>query len=63
MGEKMLKYYKYVADQAGLQGKTRLAIETKIPSTKAALAPDTPANLALFREAVAKITERSAPML
>jgi hypothetical protein len=61
MAEALLKYYKYVGDQAGAIGKTQLAMTTKIPSTKAAMAPDSPANLALFRSAVAKITGAPAP--
>ena len=35
--------------------------ETKIPSTQAAVEPDSPQNIALFQEAVKKLTGRPAP--
>jgi hypothetical protein len=63
VGETLLKYYKYVVDEAGLQGKTKLAIETKIPSTKAAMEADSPATIAVFEAAVSKITGKPAPHL
>lgn len=55
MGEKLVKIYQAIQESAGLKGKTLLAMETKIPSTRAALAPDNDANLKLFQEAYAKI--------
>jgi hypothetical protein len=61
MGEKLLRYYQYVADQNGLASKIMLANETKIPSIKAATEPDSPANVAAFQQAVAKITGKPAP--
>jgi len=63
MAETLMLYYKYVSEKAGIGGKTQLAMATKIPSTKAALAPDSEANVALFRDAVAKITGKPAPLL
>ena len=63
MGQKLLSYYKYVADTAGMSGKVKLAQETKIPSTRAAMEPDSDANVALFRAAVAVVTGKPAPTL
>jgi hypothetical protein len=63
MAEVLLQYYKYVADKVGASGKIKLAIETKIPSTKAAMVPDSAANIALFDAAVAKITGAPAPKI
>ncbi len=61
MAEKLMQYYKYMADEQGFPGKLSLARETKIPSAKAALKPDTPENINLFKEAVQKITGKPAP--
>ncbi len=63
MAERLLKYYKYVGDKAGLPGKMQLARVTKIPSTQAAMEPDSPETLRRFREAVAQITGAPAPDL
>lgn len=63
MAEKLLQYYKYVQDRLGLEGKIELAKETKIPSTHAALEPDSVENIKRFKTAVEKITHRSAPDL
>ncbi len=62
MAEKLLLYYKYVAEKKGIEGKMKLASETKIPSTIAATTPDTPENLAKFRKAVEIITGKPAPI-
>jgi len=61
MAEKLLRYYAYVGQEKGLGAKIELATATKIPSTTAATAPDSPANLSLFKEAVARITGGPAP--
>ncbi len=58
MGEKLVKIYQSVQEAAGLKGKTLLAVETKIPSTRAALAPDSEENLELFKRAYLKIVGR-----
>jgi len=63
MAEKLLQYYKYVSEKKNLLGKVELAQLTKIPSTQAAIELDTPDNLKLFRDAVAKITGSPAPFL
>jgi hypothetical protein len=56
MGQKLIEIYKFVADNSGIQGKMKLAIETKIPSTKAAFEPDSIENVELFKEKAMKIT-------
>lgn len=61
MAEKLLKYYKYCFETAGIQGKIDLAKATKVPSNQAALAPDSPENIALFKQVVEQITGRPAP--
>jgi hypothetical protein len=61
MADKLLRYYKYISDEQGLDGKMRLATETKIPSSKAAMEPDSPDNLAAFRKAIEKLTGKPAP--
>jgi len=61
MGERLLKYYQYVGEVQGLSAKMQLATETKVPSMKAATAPDSPEILETFQKAVAKITGKPAP--
>ena len=61
MAEKLLKYYKYVSDSHGIGAKIQLAQDTKIPSARAAMEPDSPQNIARFKSAVQKITGRPAP--
>ena len=61
MGEKLLKYYKYMSDEKGIAGKMCLAKETKMPSQKAALEPDSPQNIEMFINAVENITKKAAP--
>ena len=61
MGAKLAKYYKYITDEAGLGAKTKLAMTTKIPSSKAAMEADTPANVELFKKAIEQITGKPAP--
>ncbi len=61
MAEKLVRIYQAIQEAAGLAGKTKLAMETKVPSTKAALAPDSAENLEKFRAAYAKITGQNPP--
>ncbi|MGA2106126.1 MAG: hypothetical protein ABSH25_00615 [Syntrophorhabdales bacterium] len=63
MAEKLLQYYKYVANTVGIDGKVKLAQETKITSITAATTPDSPENVALFKKAIEKITGKPAPNL
>lgn len=61
MGVVLLKYYKYVADEQGLQGKIALAQKSKIPAIQAATSPDSPENIDLFMKIIKEITGKSAP--
>lgn len=63
MAEKLLQYYKYAHELLGLEGKIQLAKETKIPSTQAALEPDTSETIQRFKAAIEKITHKPAPDL
>lgn len=63
MGERLIKFYQYVGDQLGFQGKMKLAQETKIPSSRAGLEPDSDLNIKRFNEAIIKLTGRPAPKL
>jgi len=63
MADRLLQYYKYVADEIGVDGKMKLAMETKVSSMSAATAPDSPENIALFKKAIEKITGKPAPNL
>lgn len=56
-----MKYYAYIAEKKGLSGKIELAKITLMPGPKAALEPDSLQNIALFKEAVEKITKEKAP--
>lgn len=61
MAEKLLLYYKFVKDVQGLTGQMKLAQETKIPATKAAMEPDSNENIRIFREAIRKVTGQEPP--
>ena len=61
MGKRLLQYYQFVGEKAGLDGKVKLAKSTKISLTQAARAPDNIVNLELFRTAVADIVEEPPP--
>lgn len=61
MAERLLRYYKHVSDVSGMGAKIQLAQETHIPSSKAAMEPDSPENIQRFKRAVQKITGKPAP--
>lgn len=61
MGDKLLRFYKEIGDMQGLNGKMKLAQETKIPSAKAAFEPDSNENIQLFIKAFEKLTGKPAP--
>ncbi|HCT30667.1 MAG TPA: hypothetical protein DIW31_08000 [Bacteroidales bacterium] len=63
MAEKLVKYYKYIGDSMGIDGRMKLAFETKIPSLSAANFPDSPENIQKFKDAIQKITGNPAPNL
>ena len=55
MGQQLVDIYKQAEAKAGLTGKTRIAMITAIPSTKAASAPDDPDLIAKARAAIAEL--------
>lgn len=61
MAEKLVKYYAYVFEEKGYEGKVLLAALTQIPAVMAAAEPDSEDNLKKFKEAVEQITQKPAP--
>jgi len=61
MAMKLMQYYQYVSEQLGASGRVQLATKTKVPSTKAAMEPDTPELVQAFRTAVKELTGKDAP--
>lgn len=61
MAEKLLKYYRYIYDLKGLEGKLALAKITDIPSLIAAMEPDSEENIKIFKDAVKQVTGKNAP--
>jgi hypothetical protein len=61
MADRLLLYYKFVSEHSGLSGKIKLAQLTKVPSIKAALEPDEPLIIDVFKHAVTEITGKPAP--
>lgn len=55
MGDKILKYYDEASKLGGLKAKMRLAVLTVIPSSKAAVEPDSPENIEKFEKAMKEI--------
>lgn len=62
MAERLLKYYKYISSVKGMQGSIQLAVKTNIPSPKAAMEPDSDANIAAFRKACKELTGEESPV-
>jgi hypothetical protein len=56
MGEKLLKLREFAVKNTNAMAKMRLAMMTQIPSDKVASEPDSPENVAKFKEAVKQIT-------
>ena len=61
MAEKLMKYYQYASEKGGLSLKMALAQETKLPSTMAALQPDSLENIQKLRAALKKLTGTEPP--
>ncbi len=61
MGEKILKYFNYIAKLEGFKGKIKLSQKIKIPITQAAMMPDTPEYMELFKNALEELTGRPVP--
>ncbi|MGA8036676.1 MAG: hypothetical protein WA823_16485 [Candidatus Acidiferrales bacterium] len=57
MGAKLLAVYEHAQKELGAPGRMRIAILTSLSSIKAGDAPDSPENLKLFQDAMAKLGE------
>lgn len=63
MADILVKYYKYISTEQGIEGKMKLAFETKVPSMQAAVTPDTPEIIEKFKKAIEKLTGKPCPNL
>jgi len=61
MADTLMKYYQYVAEEAGYIGKLKLAQLTKLPLTRAAMEPDKPETIEAFKKALAIVTGKQPP--
>ena len=61
MADKLMKYYQYVAEEVGLPGKMKVAQLTRIPSTSAVMAPDSPEIIQKFKDAIQQVTGKVPP--
>jgi hypothetical protein len=61
MAERLLKYFKYVGDEKGIDGKVALARLTVMTTISAGTLPDSAENLYKIRVAVERITGKPAP--
>ena len=61
MGERLIRYYKYIGERAGLDGKRKLAFATGLPSIVAATEPDSRERIEEFKKAVEEITQAPPP--
>jgi hypothetical protein len=59
VGQRLVDFYAEAAKQAGLQGKIKLALITRISSVNAMTEPDSPANVELFRKALEEVKKAS----
>ena len=55
MGKLLLGMYDEAKKIGGLSAQIKLAVHTKLPSSKAAEVPDSPENVSLFRESLNKL--------
>lgn len=56
MGERLVKYYVFTQEKAGIVGRMRLALKVHLPSLKAESEPDSLENIVRFKTAVKEIT-------
>ena len=61
MGEKILKYFNYIAELEGFKGKIKLSQKIKIPITQAAMMPDDPEYIETFKQAIEDLTGLPVP--
>lgn len=55
MGKKLLEYFNECARLGRLKAKMRLAVLTRMPSSRAESEPDSPENIQLFENAMREI--------
>jgi|WetSurMetagenome_2_1015567.scaffolds.fasta_scaffold35674_4 hypothetical protein len=55
MAEKLLKYFNDAENLGRIKAKMRLAILTNMPSSKAAVEPDSPENINKFEKAMQEV--------
>jgi hypothetical protein len=56
MGQKLVKYYEFTQEKAGIVGRMRLALKVRLSSQKAGEEPDTPELVQQVKTAVKEIT-------
>lgn len=61
MGARLASFYDQAEEVGGLEAKIRMAILTRIPSTRAQVEPDTPENVARFEGALAALRAEAKP--
>ena len=61
MGARLASFYEQAEAVGGLEAKIRLAILTRIPSTRAHVEPDSPENIARFEGALAALRSENKP--
>lgn len=62
MGQKLAKIFELVQADMGIQGKMRLAMKTCVSSNAAMDTPDSPENVAKFKDAFKEITGKDCPV-
>ena len=55
MGARLIVFFDQAEKKGGLASQVKLAMLTKMSSKKAADAPDSPENIKLFEESIAKL--------
>lgn len=55
MATKLVSFYQKAKELGGLKAEMRLAVLTKVPSSKALELPDSPENIKLFESAIKEI--------
>jgi hypothetical protein len=61
MAEKLLRLYKFVQDNAGPQAKVQVAMAAKLPSSRAAMEPDTPEAIRSLSAAIKSVLGKDPP--
>lgn len=57
MGNVLISYYAQAEEKGGLSAQLKLAMITKIPSSKAETLPDSSENIKIFEDAIKQIKE------